>query len=71
MKESMLSKGWVIVHECKCGGVHRIEFTGISFPGIKIKVFPGKKLWKAVKKGIKLKTGTPDDLENYLNELVA
>lgn len=67
----MLSKGWIIVHECKCGGVYHIEFTGISFPGIKIKVFPDKKMWKASKRGIKLRSGTPADLENYLNEMVA
>lgn len=71
MKEMMLNKGWIIVHECRCGGVHRIEFTGISFPGTKIKILPDKKVWKAVKRGIKIKTGTPADLETYLNELVA
>lgn len=69
MKELLLSKGWIINHECHCGGVHRIEFAGISFPGLTIRVYPKKGTWRASRKGRKIGTGNSSDIETFVNAL--
>lgn len=70
MKELLLSKGWIINHECHCSGVHRIEFAGISYPGLIVKIYPKKGTWKASQRGKRLGAGTSIDIETFLNGLV-
>lgn len=69
MKELLLSKGWIINHECHCSGIHRIEFAGISFPGLIVKIYPGRGTWKATRKGRKIGNGTSDNIEIFINGL--
>lgn len=70
MRELLLGKGWIINHECNCGGVHRVEFVGISFPGLIVKIYPKRGTWRASRKGRKVGAGTASELEKFVNELV-
>lgn len=69
MKELLTGKGWIISHECHCGGVHRIEYVVISLPGLLIKTYPKRGTWRAIRKSRKIGTGTASELEKFVNEL--
>jgi hypothetical protein len=71
MKEFMTNNGWIISYECHCGGVHRIEFVKGEIPGAIVKVYPKKGTWRASRKGALLKKGVTDNLETFINGLVA
>lgn len=71
MKELLLIRGWLISHECHCGGKHRIEFVNVSLPGTIVKTWPGTGKWRASKRGRKIGDGKADNLENFINGLAA
>lgn len=70
MKEFMLARGWVISKECHCGGIHKIEYVHIDQQGLTIKTLPGKKTWRAIKKGRNIGSGIESNIETYINGLV-
>lgn len=71
MKEVLLGRGWMISHECHCGGVHRIEYCMMERPGITMKTYPKKGKWRCSKAGRKIGEGLSDNLETFLDGMVA
>lgn len=61
----------MISHECHCAGVHRIEYLRIDRPGITLKTYPVKNKWRCVKGGRKIGEGLSDNLETFINGMVA
>lgn len=71
MKELLQNSGWIISYECHCSGVHRIEFVKGEIPGAIVKVYPKRDKWRASRNGRKIADGTFNDLETFINGLVA
>lgn len=71
MKELLLNNGWFYTSGCNCGGVRREEYQHSSFPGYIAKIYPKKGQFKATKGGKKQAAGDLQQLQNFLNALVA
>jgi len=71
IKSFMDGDGWFISHECQCGGIHRIEFVKGEMAGVVVKVYPGKKRFKSTRRGRKIWEDNIDNLETFVNGLVA
>lgn len=70
-KGLMKGRGWIISYECHCSGVHRIEFVKGEIPGVIVKVKPRRDNWRATRGGKKVGEGAFNELETFLNGLVA
>lgn len=71
MKELLQNNGWITSYECHCGGVHRIEFVKGEIPGAIIKVYPKRNKWRASRNSKRIGEGTSENIETFLNGLVA
>lgn len=71
MKELLLNNGWIKTGGCNCSGVLREEYQHSSFAGYIAKIYPKKGTYKVTKAGKKLSEGGIEQLQNYLNGLVA
>lgn len=56
---------------CACGGVLREEYQHSGFAGYVTKIYPKKGQFNATKGGKRLATGNIEQLQNFLNGLVA
>ena len=71
MKELLLSRDWMKTGGCACGGVLREEYQHSSFPGYVAKIYPKKGDFKVTKGGKRLASGKIEQLQNFLDALVA
>lgn len=70
-KGLMKDNGWIISYECHCGGVHRVEFVKGEIPGAIVKAKPRADKWRASRRGKLIGNGSFNDLETFINGLVA
>lgn len=71
MKEILLNKGWFYTTGCNCDGVRREEYQHSSFPGYIAKIYPKKGDFKVTKAGKRQASGKIEQLQNFLDALVA
>lgn len=70
-KGIMKDREWIISYECRCSGVHRIEFVKGELAGTMVKVYPRRDKWRASAMGKKIGEGTFSNFETFINGLVA